>query len=165
MNCKKSRELIITDYLDGEMGEKEKACIEEHMAGCPECRKFYTSSKKAAVEPFLSAKPANPPEYVWRRIRETILSEKEAKRSFWPDIFERVKTFICIPRPVLAIVSVVILVITIGTMARFISGGGMQANMAAPEQFDYFNYLTSSSANSSTGNGAGLGTAIEQYFM
>ncbi|MFA6320309.1 MAG: zf-HC2 domain-containing protein [Candidatus Omnitrophota bacterium] len=161
MNCKKIRQVILTDYLDGEMDAKGKSLIDEHMAKCPVCKSFYLNVKKASEEVFLNAKCANPPEYVWRRIKEGILSEREKKKSFVPDILSGLKSILYIPKPAFAIASVLILVIAIGTMAHFRSG----YNRAAAEQLDYFNYLTVSSADASANNSTGLGTTIEKYFM
>jgi len=37
MNCKEIREFL-TAYLDGEVTPEEKAYIESHVPGCPDCR-------------------------------------------------------------------------------------------------------------------------------
>ena len=46
MNCKKAQELMLTDYLDDEISEKEKARIEEHLESCQKCREFSIDAKK-----------------------------------------------------------------------------------------------------------------------
>ena len=38
MNCKRAKELMLADHLDGEMDEAGLAAMEEHLAGCRGCR-------------------------------------------------------------------------------------------------------------------------------
>jgi uncharacterized protein YbjQ (UPF0145 family) len=42
----KIRELI-SSYLDGELDDKTKRTVEEHLASCPECRSRMTEEAKA----------------------------------------------------------------------------------------------------------------------
>ena len=81
MNCKKAQDLILTDYLDGEMGEKEKARIEEHLASCQKCRELSIAARRVGNELFIGADRANVPEYLWRRVRETILDDNRKRRT------------------------------------------------------------------------------------
>jgi predicted anti-sigma-YlaC factor YlaD len=45
MNHEKIKELILL-YHDGELGEKDKKEVEEHIAHCPECQKEFEEMKK-----------------------------------------------------------------------------------------------------------------------
>ena len=49
-NCKKSQELMLTDYLDDQMTAKEKARIEEHLESCRKCREFSIAARKVGNE-------------------------------------------------------------------------------------------------------------------
>ena len=77
MNCKMARELILTDYLDMEAGEKAGSDIKAHLDVCPECRKIAASAVDMNNEFLKIPQTLTPPEYVWRRIRDAVLSEKK----------------------------------------------------------------------------------------
>lgn len=54
----------ISAYLDGELEPREARQVEEHLAGCPECRREMEEMRK--IEEVLSMmKLQNPPQEVW----------------------------------------------------------------------------------------------------
>ena len=73
---------MLTDYLDGEMDENGKAVLEEHLGSCRKCKEFSMAARKVGTELFLGSDRANVPEYLWRRIRETIIAEDEKRKNF-----------------------------------------------------------------------------------
>ncbi len=79
MNCEKAREIILTDYLDGELTDAGKAPILEHLRGCPACREFETRVKATAIAPFAQAPRVEPPARLWKDIRMAI----EARPKFF----------------------------------------------------------------------------------
>ena len=158
MNCKKAQDLILTDYLDGEMRGKEKERIEEHLEGCRECREFSVAAGKVGNGLFLGAERAEVPEYLWRRVRETIFAEELKRRTFASVIFEKLKAILYIPRPILAIATVVVLLLAIGTVTT------IKINNQATRDAEYFEYLAGAVDNSINDNGS-FGTSIEKYFM
>ena len=166
MNCEKARNLILTDYLDDQMDVKARCIIEEHMARCPECKNLYLEAKKATDELSFNTLPrANPPEYVWRRVKMAILAEKENKKSLLSEIFANARNFLRVPRPVLATVSVIMLIIVIGTAAGIGIGvrNAYQSKLEVPA--DYFSYLTDTPAENTANGTGGFGTAVEKYFL
>jgi predicted anti-sigma-YlaC factor YlaD len=165
MNCKKAREKIITDYLDDQMDATAKAHIEEHMAHCPECKKFYVDAKKVADELFAGAEHVNPPEYLWRRIRESIFAEEKRKIGFVDGILDKLRGFLYIPRPALAIISVVMLILAVGTITTLKINYRASAAINAPEQVEYFTYLMGEPTGTSINGSVNFGTPIEKYFM
>ena len=77
MKCKIAQENILTDYIDGRMDKKRKTELESHIDGCRACKEFYLAAKKA-LEGFSSIpRKQNPPEFVWYRIRESIIAGKQ----------------------------------------------------------------------------------------
>ena len=56
---------MLTDYLDDEIGEKEKTRIEEHLKSCQKCMEFSINAKKVGNGLFSGADRANVPEYLW----------------------------------------------------------------------------------------------------
>lgn len=157
MNCKKARGLILTDYLDDQMNEKDKARIEEHLAGCHECKEFSIVAIKAGNTLFRGADRADVPEYLWRRVRETILAEERGKKNFFAALFGKLKAILYIPKPALAIVTVIVLLLAIGTAAKI--------KIDNKAESEYFDYLTADAADSSLNDNGAFGTSIEKYFM
>ena len=163
MNCRKSRELLFTDYLDGQMDGKEKAQIETHLEYCPKCREFLVSARKVGPELFRNASPANPPEYIWRRLKETILTEEKVRASFSENIFERVRAFLYTARPALVAASIIVLILAVTAVARLNMIG--EAENRYKDQIEYFDYLAGSPGGTSTSDNAGFGTSVETYFL
>ena len=159
MNCKKAQDLILTDYLDGEMDENGIAAIEKHLKGCLQCKEFSIVARKAGNELFLGADRANVPEYLWRRVRETILAEERKRRTFASVILEKFKTILYMPKPALAIATVVVLLLAIGTVTT------IRINNQAATNTEYFEYLAGPAADNSINDNGNFGTSIEKYFM
>lgn len=103
MDCKKIRAFILTDYSDGEIGAGSKEEIEAHLTSCAVCREWADALRKTAIEPFKKIEKAEPPDVVWYRIKEAIMSEKERQPAGW---FERVRDLLesayAVPRPAYA---------------------------------------------------------------
>jgi predicted anti-sigma-YlaC factor YlaD len=74
MKCKKIQEIIFTDYIDNELGEKERAAIDGHLAVCKECR-LVRESLEAVVRPFRDSETALPPDALWGRIHAALQRE------------------------------------------------------------------------------------------
>ena len=161
MNCKKAQELMLTDYLDDQMGGKEKVQVEEHMTRCPGCKQFSMTAKKVGAELFLGAERASVPEYLWRRVRETILAEERERKTFTATIFGKLKAILYIPKPALAIVTVVIMLLAIGTVTKMKINDQAAMSAVSAGQAEYFDYLSEASLN----DNATFGTSIEKYFM
>jgi len=48
LTCRQVVELV-TDYLEGALAEAERACFEEHLAGCEGCE-IYVAQMKTSIE-------------------------------------------------------------------------------------------------------------------
>jgi predicted anti-sigma-YlaC factor YlaD len=164
MDCKKAQGLIFTDYLDGETGDKVRALIEEHLARCPKCAEFCIAAGKKIRDPFLDIKKPEAPEYLWRKVREAVLSER-GKRTRLGDMVDKARALFRIPRPILAIASVVMLIFIVGTAARLGIHNSDTPRSLFTEQAEYLDYFADAPADNA-GNGNGYyGTAIEKYFL
>ena len=62
MKCKDAEKLILTDYLDEQLGEGPRKQVEKHLAICEQCRKYELLTKKTVIEPFTNVERLNPPE-------------------------------------------------------------------------------------------------------
>ena len=101
MDCKKIQEYIITDYIDDQMGDKQKSLIDQHLAHCHVCEEFLISLKNGAVNPFRIGQKFVPDEFLWSRIKRTIeeVQERQEGKGFIPDFWEKLRFVFYIPRP------------------------------------------------------------------
>jgi len=165
MKCKEIQDLILSDYLDGEMGEKESAHIDEHIAGCQDCKKFCVDAKAVSAELFEAAGRVEPGEYIWQRIKEKIVAEKAKSPTFAETIFEKLRYVFYIPRPAFAIATIVTMLLIFGTVTRLIYSRGELPGTGMTGQIEYFDYIAQGAADSSANGNAGFGTAVERYFL
>jgi len=155
---------MLTDYLDGEMGKAARGRLEKHLAGCPGCKNFSLSASEVGPALFAGAAKAQPPEYLWRRVREAALAEAK-RRVPAAGILGRLRPLLYIPRPVLAVATVVILLLAVGTIAGIRYGGMAALQPVAQSQNGYFDYLTEPQGGIQTDEGLGFGTQVEKYFL
>jgi anti-sigma factor RsiW len=165
MNCKKAMRSILTDYLDGQIAGKEKELLEEHLSLCRECSKFLASAKESEKNLFQGLGRVNPPEHVWRRIRETILAGKSDKPIPSERFFDILKKAFYIPRPALAILGAAMFILVVGTALRVSMDNRAASSINAEAQAEYLDYLVGSSVNGVANYTGNFGTSIEQYFL
>ena len=90
MNCKGICELL-TAYLDGEVTPEEKAYIEMHLRGCPQCRTELEAltATQASLRGALKsmAEEVTPSVQAWEKVRARL-----EKKSSWLDGLHRLLT-------------------------------------------------------------------------
>ena len=72
MNCDRIRELLITDYADGELSEKNRVLVETHTEACPDCQRVMENIKSAPEGLFGEGELKKAPYEVWHGVRERI---------------------------------------------------------------------------------------------
>lgn len=156
--CKDIQELILTNYLDGEVDEGLKIRIDRHLSECAECRKLAAEAKETLVVPFEQAPAEKVPAHLWAAIKDKIEnSEAPAPQMHWARRW--VETFAYLKlTPILA---GLILFILIGPRV-------MQTQEAkkvqASEQGEYLASLFDSSSTLDD-SGEDEQTPIEAYFL
>ena len=152
MNCKKVKELLMTDYVDGELRPDIRSKIKEHLAGCSDCRTLEEALQRKAVEPFRNAQKVQAPDIVWEGVKEAIA------------VPERAPVFI-IRRPAFSLAAVAALIFLTIIFARpfFISHGPVTEYVQ--EQAEFFAYLDTGANGFMDEEDRGLGTSIEEYFL
>ena len=101
MKCEKIQELILMDYLDGEMGAEQLEQVEKHLTACAHCREFETMAKQTVFEPFMNVERVSSPESVWYQIKKTI--EVKGEEAVVASFFENLRALFSVKRPVLAL--------------------------------------------------------------
>ena len=101
MNCKHARDLILTDYIDGEMSLGAARQMEAHLLHCPSCRLLAQNVRKD-TEVLKTRERETVDESVWRRIQGKIQSPEPIRSAGvgWADI---VRNFIYSFRPAMAV--------------------------------------------------------------
>ncbi|MFH2012338.1 MAG: hypothetical protein ABIJ37_06540 [Pseudomonadota bacterium] len=167
MNCKKAKNLILTDYLDGYIKGKAKNAIEDHIEQCNDCREFFAIARKAVIEPFDGIVREKTPEFVWQNLRATI--QKGRKRKYYNPakvLLERLQFLTLVPKPRLVFVSVLSIFLIVVMSIRFstVKQNQEPTKMTSDKQNDYL-YLMDYSNISANNGSIGYGTDIEEYFL
>ncbi|MCD4781254.1 MAG: zf-HC2 domain-containing protein [Candidatus Omnitrophica bacterium] len=179
MNCKEIQELILTDYLDGEIHQGKKGLLESHLASCRDCKEFFVLAQQTTVEPFMKAKKYDRSRaVVWARLQEDIQNEKkdtpECQQEF--GLIERWKKIIFFPEPVFvwgvfAVLVVLFFLLSASVKQPYLvnQNQGQDQNqikqevlVASKETADQDEYLAYYFNEEDTTD---YGTSVEQYFL
>jgi hypothetical protein len=166
MNCKKIKELLITDYSDGEIKERIRGAVDRHLRTCDSCREFKEVVRKTAIEPFRKAREVKPPDYVWLRIKEAIIKEESYKPGgIFVDLADFLRRLIYIPRPAFVMATATGLLLAATIFTRMVFYPPRTAGSYLEENMVFFAYLGNGEANYYDDSNTGLGTSIEEYFF
>ncbi len=168
MKCEDVKELILTDYLDEQLGKEQKAQIEKHLAICSDCSDYELLTKTAVVDPFNNAERHKPPEAAWYKIREQIEKEKlplqEPTNSF-ADLVRMIKSFFYIPKPALVATTIAALILVTITVIRFQPDDQKIVKVSPEKQIECITYLISVFDQETVNGNDDLGTSIEELFL
>lgn len=117
MKCKKYEEKLIL-YLYGELDEKERAEIENHINECPECSRDVAYTKKVfkALDKSEEEIPEANWEKCWRKIDAGVYKKPSMKKSFF-----------LFPRWTYAAAALLLVFVLGAIIARFLFFSGQQA--------------------------------------
>lgn len=158
MDCIKCKDLILTDYIDGQMQPKAKAALEAHIAQCADCAALAKEAGQLLSVPFAQAQRQEVPPYLWHRIKTSV--ERQAYAPAAPTVWERLRGAMALPRLAPALATFV-LVALVGTVS--IKQYNVQ-QAKAEGQGQYLAYVLASSDTAESDNG-NLGTSLEDYFL
>ena len=77
MNCRKIQEILLTDHADGQLDDKHKCFVEEHLAQCHHCKEFAAIAQEVVIKPFINVKKQEVPAVIWDQVRAEILARQE----------------------------------------------------------------------------------------
>jgi len=167
MKCKYVKELILTDYLDEQLGKEQKTQIEKHLTICKGCKEYELLTRTAVVEPFNNLKRHNPPEAAWHKIREQIEEElplQEPTNSF-ADLILKVKTFLYIPKPAFVVTTIIVLLIAVITVVKLQPEDQKIVKVNPESQIECITYLISVFDQETVNGNDDFGTSIEELFL
>jgi predicted anti-sigma-YlaC factor YlaD len=163
MNCKKARELIMTDYSDGELSRALTKKIERHLLICSECRQLTLELRKRAIEPFKKAEEVKPSDSVWYQIREAIASgESQQPEGFLAYLRDIWRGAYYLPRPVYATAAVMVIILAVTVFARQPLTKQKLVNQYLKEEMEFLVNLRSEPKKNSSDT---LATKIEMSFL
>jgi len=166
MKCEQIQELLLTDYLDGQLDGEGLKSIEQHLSDCPGCREFLAVARKITVEPFYSSKKVFlSQEDVWHRIKQQI--EKEHSQ---PSLSHRLAEMILglkelVPKPAWALSIMVAGVILTAVYFNSWNRQEMVQTASSEDNGQYIAYFTDDVGSGQPEDNGGYGTAIEEYFL
>ena len=157
--CKKFREFILTDYIDGQAGSRMVKQLEKHLHDCSACRELVKAVKDKTVMPFALARRQEVPPDLWSSIKGRIEQEQtifDSARNGWDQWTQALAW----PRFAAVLAGFVLLVsITALLVGRF------EYQARESEQREYWEYVFASSDTAPDTGSGDLGTPIEQYFL
>jgi anti-sigma factor RsiW len=158
--CEQIKDLILTDFIDGELDKGLAESIENHLLDCSDCRAFFKEVKNNASLPFQKALQGPVPAQLWSAIKEKIESENQAKGPI-EDILDKLRGLTVFPRLVPVFASVALMLI-VGS----VTFNTVQVQQAKDkDQGEYLVALLSPTGPSTQGDNNDLGTPIEHYFL
>ncbi|HLF18719.1 MAG TPA: hypothetical protein VI749_07495 [Candidatus Omnitrophota bacterium] len=172
MNCKDIRDIILTDFLDGEQWEEKRREIDQHLAGCLACRAFAEEAKEKAVTALQNAKPIRlDEEAIWQNIKNQI--EEEAAPAFLSNplmgFLTHLKDALLTPKVVMASVKVAIVLLVMVFQFKLIYDNHLAQQKPPAEEIQVLAYaleeFTFEESNGEESEMASYGTAIEEYFL
>lgn len=158
--CKKIKDLILTDFVDGELDVSIKGKVDTHLLACSECRKFTQEVESQLVAPLQGVKRQPVPDHLWSLIKDRIESEGvPAERSGSP--IGRLFDAFLFPNwaPVLATIAISILVSSV-----YFSNLRIDQDRDK-EQGEYLIYLLGSADVPAEGDNNGSESPIETFFL
>jgi anti-sigma factor RsiW len=158
--CEHFKDLILTDYIDGELDKKLATTLEGHLLDCGDCRAFFKEVKSNVVSPLQQAVRQPVPVEMWDTIRQNIEQEHQTASPL-AVFFDRLKGLIVFPRMVPIFASLVLML-----LAGSVTLNTIQVQQARDkDQGEYLVSLLSSTGPSVSADNNDWGTPIEHYFL
>ena len=153
--CEQFKDLILTDYIDGEADQTVKQQIDAHLLVCPDCLRLAEEVKKNAVVPFTQVSREAVPDGIWEGIKERIGQEAP-----WHTRVQDFVSALAGPRAVPAFAGLVLLTLVWSTVLH----DQQLRQVKEKEQGEYLvSVLSSTDQSAETDNTAE--TPIETYFL
>ena len=158
--CDQFKDMILTDFIDGQLDKKAAKEVEDHLLDCASCRAFFKEVKENAAIPFQQVSRQAVPEGLWSAIRENIEQEQQQKNPL-ADVFEHLKGLLIFPRMVPVFASLMLMLL-VGSVTL----NNIQIQQVKDrDQGEFLVAMLSPTNGSTASEGGDLGTPIEHYFL
>lgn len=158
-DCKRFKDLILTDHLDAETDLQTRQAIDLHLQSCADCRGFTLEAERNLVNPFKNAERQQVPAHLWSSIQERLERKSTLAERFRNHLDSWIESSLLLRLAPMA--ASLVLFLLIGT----ISVHNLQVKQIKDkEQAEYLVSVLASVTSLPEGD-SGLGTPIEQYFL
>jgi len=158
--CDYFKDLILTDYIDGELDKNVAGSLERHLLDCSDCRAFFKEVKNNAAMPFQQVLRQPVPAGLWDTIKQNIEHENQASGPI-ADLIDKLKGLIVFPRLVPVFASLILML-----LAGAVTFNTIQIQQARDKaQGEYLVSTLGSTGSLALADNSGLGTPIEHYFL
>jgi hypothetical protein len=158
--CDHFKDLILTDYIDGQLGKGMAENLESHLLDCGDCRAFFKEIKNNVTAPLQQATRQPVPSELWSTIKQNIELKNQATSPI-TDLVERIKGLFIFPRliPILASCILMFLAgsVTLNTIHL--------QQVKDQDQGEYLVSLLSPTGTATAADNNDGGTPIEHYFL
>jgi len=167
MKCEDVKELILTDYLDEQLGNEQEAQLEKHLAICRDCKEYELLTRTAVVEPFNNMERHNPPEAAWNKIREQIEEDLPLQEPTNPfaDLIHKIKSALYIPKPAFVVAPIIVLILVVITFIKLPTEDQKIVKVNPESQIECITYLMSVFNQETMNGNDDFGTSIEELFL
>jgi predicted anti-sigma-YlaC factor YlaD len=165
IKCKEIRELILTDYLDNEISDKNRIRLNIHFARCKDCKEFYERVKLTLVQPFNGLEKQIPSESVWQNVKQSIVVEQQERPGVVFSLLNKLRSLIFVRRPAFAISTVMALVLIVGVVIKVGLNSNEGLSGSAQGQMENSAYSIEMPFAVLANGDYSLGTSIEEYFL
>lgn len=158
--CKEYEDMILTDFIDGELDLGAQNRLIAHLKVCPACSALANEVKKNCVVPFEKTPREQVPGEIWRNIEAKIETKEENARGL-EGFFTQLREMFFSPQYISALASVLIFVFVGMFLLQKQPVKQAQEKKQSPDVVYELGLLTTSPENEN----ADLGTPIEKYFL
>ena len=148
MNCKHIKELVLSDYSDGQMLPRQARAVENHLMHCLSCR-LLAQKVREDNGPLKHARLPGPDEFVWLRIKASLQQETVVENS-GISMADIVRNFLYPFKPVAVMACLFVML-----------GVGVVIGRGFSQQQPYLTYMMGVDNQS----GDEVSTGVEQYFL
>jgi len=162
MDCSLIKELILTDYADGQADQETIKKVDDHVHTCADCRQFHSECMQRAVNPFRNSGIVTPPQSIWINIQENIHNRP---RGVMNRVIDYVINLLSIKRSVFAAAAVAAAVFIAVIYVKNPSNNAHLVDEYIEEQMEFLSSLDNGVSDNTFSEGTDLGTAIEEYLF
>jgi len=157
--CDQFKDLVLTDYIDGELDKNFAGSLESHLLDCSDCRAFFKEVKDVAL-PFQQSLRQPVPAGLWVAIKQNIEQENQTSNPF-ANFIDQLKGLMVFPGMVPVFASLILMLLAGSVTLNTIH---LQQDRAK-DQGEYLVSLLSSTGPSAQAENNDGGTPIEHYFL
>jgi hypothetical protein len=97
MDCKHIQDILLTDYIDGELFGDKKDAIDSHLFACDECRQILAAAllNDKSLQPL---PPSFSQDEIWSKIKQRIEEKETVPFNPFLDFMGKVKPFFTVPK-------------------------------------------------------------------